>query len=172
MTTQILKYKDILKFATDAHGDQKRKYTNQLYITHPIEVAKLVEEEISTSFTKSIPHFESMIYASLLHDVLEDTEVTYEELRAFLFRTLTLDKAKKTLDLVIELTDIFTTESFPELNRAKRKDLEATRLGGVSLEAKLIKRMDMNHNTKSILQNDPKFAKVYLKEKNHLLKFL
>lgn len=58
-------------FATDAHGDidQRRKYTGEPYIVHPIAVAELV---------RSVPHTPEMIAAALLHDVVEDTPVTIE----------------------------------------------------------------------------------------------
>ena len=156
-------YKQILDFATKAHEGQKRKYTGDDYIVHPIEVSAMVATEGGS---------EAMIYAALLHDVLEDTSVSHEELRAFLFRTLYFPQAKSVLDMVVELTDVFTHEAFPDSNRAIRKALECTRLGGVSDGAKLVKRMDIAHNTISITKHDPKFSKLYLKEKKELLKVL
>lgn len=159
----MTKYKQILDFATKAHEGQKRKYTGDDYIVHPIAVSNLVSEITSD---------DSIIYASLLHDVLEDTSVSHEELRVFLFSTLGLTMAKSVLDMVVELTDVFTHEAFPSSNRAKRKALECARLGGVSEGAKLVKRMDILHNTISITKYDPKFSKLYLKEKKELLKVL
>ncbi len=156
-------HKQILDFATKAHEGQKRKYTGDDYIVHPIAVSNLVSE---------ITNDDSIIYAALLHDVLEDTSVDHEELRVFLFKILYFPHAKKVLDMVVELTDVFTHEAFPDLNRAKRKALECTRLSGVSEEAKLIKRMDILHNTISITKHDPKFSKLFLKEKRELLKVL
>jgi (p)ppGpp synthase/HD superfamily hydrolase len=158
-----LTYKQILDFSTKAHEGQKRKYTVEDYIVHPIAVSNLVGE---------VTNDESIIYAALLHDVLEDTKVSHEELRVFLFKTLYFPNAKKVLDMVVELTDVFTHEAFPSLNRAKRKALECARLGGVSDGAKLVKRMDIAHNTISITKHDPKFSKLYLKEKKELLKVL
>ena len=156
-------YRQILEFATSAHEFQKRKYTGEPYITHPISVANLVVENGGD---------ELLVWAALLHDVLEDTKVTHEELRAFLFTILYFPYAKKVLDIVVELTDVFTHEAFPKLNRAKRKELECIRLGGVSEDAKMVKRMDLAHNTKCITKNDPKFSKLYLKEMRELLKVL
>ncbi len=156
-------YKQILDFATKAHEGQKRKYTGDDYIVHPIEVGALVAKEGGS---------ETMVYAALLHDVLEDTSVSHEELRVFLFRTLYFPHAKQVLDMVVELTDVFTHEAFPSVNRAKRKAIECTRLGGVSDGAKLVKRMDIAHNTIRITKYDAKFSKLYLKEKEELLKVL
>ena len=156
-------YRQILEFATLAHGDQKRKYTSDAYITHPVAVATLVFKNGGD---------ELLVWSALLHDVLEDTKVTHEELRAFLFTILYFPYAKKVLDIVVELTDVFTHEAFPELNRAKRKELECARLSGVSEDAKLVKGMDISHNTKCITKHDPSFSKVYLKEMKNLLKVL
>lgn len=57
--------------ALDAHKDQRRK-TGEPYIYHPIEVAKIVANEIGLGATS--------IACALLHDVIEDSEYTYEDL--------------------------------------------------------------------------------------------
>ena len=150
----------VLRFAKDAHGGQLRKYTNDPYILHPIAVAEMVKDAGGD---------ENMVNAALLHDVLEDTNVTHSELRAFLFQRFVTVSASDILNLVVELTDVFTKEDFPDLNRKARKTLEATRLSNVSDRAKQIKRMDIEHNSESIMEHDPKFAKVFLEEKKLLL---
>ena len=150
----------VLRFAKDAHGGQLRKYTNDPYILHPLAVARMVKDAGGD---------ENMVNAALLHDVLEDTNVTHSELRAFLFRRFVAVDASDILNLVVELTDVFTKEDFPYLNRKARKTLEATRLSNVSDRAKQIKRMDIEHNSESIMEHDPKFAKVFLEEKKLLL---
>jgi GTP pyrophosphokinase len=58
--------------ALDAHKDQRRK-TGEPYIYHPIEVAKIVANEIGLGATS--------IACALLHDVIEDSEYTYEDLK-------------------------------------------------------------------------------------------
>tara|TARA_B100001093_G_scaffold48995_2_gene41621 strand:- start:4534 stop:5040 length:507 start_codon:yes stop_codon:yes gene_type:complete len=153
----------ILKFATGAHEGQKRKYSDEDYITHPIEVAKRVNH-------KHVD--EQMTAAALLHDVLEDTKVTHLEMRTFLHTVYSVEMAERVLSLVVELTDVFTHEDFPNMNRKSRKGLEALRLYYVSDDAKKIKLVDIEHNSESILKKDPKFAKVFLEEKKELLKYL
>lgn len=139
------------EFATKAHTGQKRKYTGDDYIVHPIAVAKLVAEKGGN---------EDQIVAALLHDTVEDTDVTYMDVYdAF---------GHEVAALVLQLTDVFTHEAYPELNRAIRKGMEADRLAEVSDEAKLIKLCDMINNTSTIVEHDPKFAEVYLVEKAHL----
>ncbi len=58
--------------ALDAHKDQRRK-SGEPYIYHPIEVAKIVANEIGLGATS--------IACALLHDVIEDSEYTYEDIK-------------------------------------------------------------------------------------------
>jgi guanosine-3',5'-bis(diphosphate) 3'-pyrophosphohydrolase len=57
--------------AVDAHKDQRRK-SGEAYIFHPIGVAKIVASEIGLGPTS--------IAAALMHDVVEDTEVTLDDI--------------------------------------------------------------------------------------------
>jgi len=58
--------------ALDAHKDQRRK-SGEPYIYHPIAVAKIVAKEIGLGATS--------IACALLHDVIEDSEYAYEDLK-------------------------------------------------------------------------------------------
>ncbi|MCF6201726.1 MAG: HD domain-containing protein, partial [Hydrogenimonas sp.] len=62
---------DALSFAKDAHEGQLRK-SGEPYIVHPILVAAI---------TASISSDETMVIAALLHDVVEDTAFTIEEIK-------------------------------------------------------------------------------------------
>ncbi|MBH1960531.1 MAG: bifunctional (p)ppGpp synthetase/guanosine-3',5'-bis(diphosphate) 3'-pyrophosphohydrolase [Flavobacteriia bacterium] len=75
--------------ALDAHKDQRRK-TGEPYIYHPIEVAKIVANEIGLGATS--------IACALLHDVIEDSEYTYEDINKIF--------GKKIADIVNGLTKI------------------------------------------------------------------
>lgn len=57
------------EFAYEAHGNQKRK-SGKLYITHPLAVTRILADLRMDAAT---------LAASLLHDVIEDTRITYEE---------------------------------------------------------------------------------------------
>ena len=140
-----------LKFSTAAHAavNQKRKYTGDDYIVHPIAVSNIVKENGGT---------EDMIAAALLHDTIEDTNVTKEQIAE--------EFGWKIFKLVVELTDVTKPA---DGNRATRKAIEAKRLGMASKEAQMIKLADLIDNTKSIFEHDPKFAKVYRQEKINLL---
>jgi GTP pyrophosphokinase len=65
--------------AVDAHSDQRRK-TGEPYIFHPIAVAKIVAMEIGLGATS--------IAAALLHDVVEDTEYTIEDMEQLFGETI------------------------------------------------------------------------------------
>lgn len=58
--------------AADAHKDMRRK-SGEPYILHPLAVARIVVEEIGLGVTSSI--------CALLHDVVEDTEITLEDIQ-------------------------------------------------------------------------------------------
>jgi (p)ppGpp synthase/HD superfamily hydrolase len=138
--------------AADAHKDQKRKYDGQPYIVHPQRVAARVAKHGGTP---------EMVAAALLHDTIEDTWVTYEYLLE--------EFGPEVADLVQELSDEYTHEAYPELNRAERKRLEARRLATISVKGQSIKYCDLIDNTWDITMQDPGFAKKYLQEKEVIL---
>lgn len=148
MTTQFERFAHaIAQVAHNAVG-QKRKYTGEDYIVHPEEVVAILKAHGVTD--------ESIICAAYLHDVLEDTRVTYSELE-FWFGN----------DVAMLVWDV--TDQCHEGNRAARKKAEAERLGSCCFAAKMIKLADMISNTKSIVEHDKDFAKVYMREKKNLL---
>lgn len=67
-------------FATKAHSGTTRKGTNVPYIVHPIEAAAIVS---------AMTDDEEIIAAAVLHDVLEDTEATREDLLVRFGRRIT-----------------------------------------------------------------------------------
>jgi (p)ppGpp synthase/HD superfamily hydrolase len=148
------------EFAHAAHDliNQKRKYTGESYWVHTDEVAAIVTEVTSD---------ENVIAAAHLHDTVEDCNIFPYEIV-----TISQNFGAQVAIYVRELTDVFTSKAFPDLNRATRKDLEAQRLGGISAEAQTIKVADLLSNTKSIVEHDAGFAKTYLKEKKKALTYL
>lgn len=60
-----------IEFAAKAHTDQFRKYTKIPYIVHPLGVAKILIESGCS---------EEVVLAGLLHDTVEDTEVTLDQI--------------------------------------------------------------------------------------------
>jgi len=150
----------VKNFADEAHGEQKRKYTPERYIVHPVRVM-----EICTKVTTGLPS----LAAALLHDVLEDTQVGKKELYAFLLRVMKEEEAKQTTTLVEELTDVYTKSAYPRWNRRKRKTKESGRIEKTSGESQTVKYADIIDNCKEIVEHDPDFAGVFLLECRSLL---
>lgn len=142
-------------FATAAHAavGQVRKYSGEPYIVHPLQVAGIVQAVGGT---------EDQICAALLHDVLEDTQVTEATLRTEFGDAIT--------DFVVGLTNV--SKQFPKENRATRKRLDKEALAKQPAEVQTIKLADLIANTESIVAEDPAFAKVYIPEKKELLEVL
>lgn len=146
-------------FTNEAHGDQRRRYSDDPYIVHPVRVMKECAH-----YTDDI----SVLCAAILHDVLEDTPVTESGLSDFLHHVMSPSDAARTLRHVVELTDVFTKASYPRMNRRSRKQHESKRLSRVSVEAQTIKYADIIDNT-DVTTNDPDFARTYLSEAKSFL---
>lgn len=157
----------LIDFITEKHGAQLRKYVNTPYYEHPIRVAMLVMKHV-----RPMPLF--AIEIALCHDLFEDTDCTYEELFNFLTTELKYSKfnAAKICDGVKHLTNEFTPEAYPDLNRKERKEKEKIRLSMAPWYCQTIKYADIIDNLPSIVKYDPKFAKVYVEEKIELLNFM
>lgn len=136
-------------FATTAHNGQVRKYTGLPYITHPEAVAEIV---------RSVPHTPEMIAAALLHDTIEDCGVSLDTIKSGF--------GPHVADLVYWLTDVSKPS---DGNRAKRKDIDRLHTSRAPAEAQTIKYADLIDNLFTIVEHDPDFAKVYLREKALLL---
>ncbi len=150
----------IREFADEAHGEQKRKYSGERYIVHPVRVMGTCRE-----YTLN----QTILAAALLHDVLEDTKVSKLKMNQFLVTLMTQEDAAQVLKLVSALTDVYTKEKFPLLNRKHRRSKEMERLQSIPGDAQTIKYADIIDNTMDITQNDPDFATVYLRECMNIL---
>jgi guanosine-3',5'-bis(diphosphate) 3'-pyrophosphohydrolase len=147
--------KEALEFARKAHAEQKRKFTEEPYIEHPKRVAELV---------RTVPHTPEMICAAYLHDVVEDTPISLEEIKKRF--------GNEVAELVEELTDEYMTEKYPHLNRKLRKEKEVERQAEMSIQAKTIKLADVIDNTRDIVGNDENFARRLLPEMEALTNVL
>jgi len=142
------------EFARAAHGgiDQRRKYSKEPYIVHPEAVARLV-----STVTDDAP----TIAAAWLHDVVEDTPVTIEQVE----EEFGSDIAR----LVADLTDVSRKS---DGNRAHRKAIDREHTARADPRAKTVKLADVIHNLGDIVNLAPDFAPVYLEEKVLLLAVL
>jgi (p)ppGpp synthase/HD superfamily hydrolase len=117
-----------LMLALEAHGDQKRKEAPVPYIVHPVEVALIVAQH---GFSDSV------IAAALVHDVVEDTPKTLEDVKKELGEEVAALVAPVTHDDSLSWED------------KKRAYIETVR--STSDEAKAISVADKIANAKSLL---------------------
>jgi len=154
---------NVLVFAATAHQGQTRKYKPEPYISHPIRVMELCKQ-----YSDNI----AMLSAALLHDVLEDTAITADELDRFLRANMTPEVARETFSNVIALTDVYIKKDYPQFNRKTRKKMELERLTMIPPDAQTIKYADIIDNSSEIAIHDPQFSHVLLKEYRQVLKRL
>lgn len=139
-------------FSAWKHRDQKRKYTGFPYFVHPEEVAHIV---------MSVSKDANMICAAYLHDTVEDTETTFEEIENLF--------GSEVKQLVWELTDASKPS---DGNRATRKAIDREHIWKASREGQIIKLADLISNSRDIWKYDKDFAVVYLREKRLILEGL
>lgn len=150
----------LIEFVKAQHGSQVRKYTGEPYYNHLIAVAN-ASEKTGVNYGWEI---------GLCHDLLEDTKCDRPTLFYGLVDLGYSETAAKFIGLaVIGLTDVFTTEAYPYLNRALRKRCEALRLHTIDRVSQIVKCCDLIDNTSSIVTHDPGFAKTYLSEKRDII---
>lgn len=141
-------------FATRAHGSiqQIRKYSGEPYITHPEAVARIVSEVTDDPLT---------IAAAWLHDVVEDTPVSLEEiLREF---------GEEVTRLVSDLTDVARPA---DGHRAARVAINRYHTALADPRAKTVKLADVIHNVGEMMVQNPGYAPRYAAEKRLLLEVL
>ena len=130
------------EFARDLHGPQLRK-DGSPFVTHPLAVAQIVAEEL---------HLDSeSIVAALLHDTIEDTEATHEQL-AKLFSPTIADLVEG----VSKLTRVHYTSKEEEQMENLRKMLMAM---SKDIRVILIKISDRLHNMRTMEYQTPEKQK-------------
>lgn len=126
---------EVLAFAAHKHRAQRRKDKEASpYINHPIALADVLANEGGVDDPVALS-------AAVLHDTIEDTETTYEELRERF--------AKEIADVVMEVTDDKLLE------KAERKERQVVHAPHLSQRAKLVKLADKICNLRDIASNPP-----------------
>lgn len=124
-----------LAFAAHKHRDQRRKGSlAPPYINHPIAVAQVLASEGGIEDA-------ALLMAAILHDTIEDTETTAEELRQTFGNAVT--------EIVLEVTDD------KSLKKEERKALQIAHAAGKSHAARLVKLADKISNLRDIAQDPP-----------------
>jgi guanosine-3',5'-bis(diphosphate) 3'-pyrophosphohydrolase len=127
---------DALAFAALKHRDQRRKDPEASpYINHPIALSRVLSVEAGL-------HDAKLLAAAVLHDTLEDTQTTFEELR---------ERFGKTVATVVrEVSDDRT------LSKVDRKRLQIEHAAHLSQRARLIKLADKICNVRDVASNPPR----------------
>ena len=123
--------RDAYALATEAHREQRRK-TGEPYIIHPIAVARIVAEELELGANPVI--------AAFLHDVVEDTDYTIEDIR------------ERFGDDVAFLVGVVTKHKKDKYEKSKQVDNYRQILASVQYDVRaiLIKLADRLHNMRTL----------------------
>ena len=124
-----------ISFSAKKHRFQRRKGGDaEPYINHPLEVANLI-----ASVGKVMDY--EILMAAVLHDTVEDTETTAEELTELF--------GENVCRMVLEVTD---DKSLP---KQRRKELQIEHAPHLSIGAKHIKLCDKISNVTDVLNSPP-----------------
>jgi len=144
MENRLLK---AVEFATVAHGDQKRKYTFEPYMVHPLRVAmRAWERGIGID----------AVIGAILHDVVEDTNVSLVDIEITFGPTVAA--------VVSGLTEAsLGLKGQPEWNRQARKELDRQKLAEEPPVVQELKLLDLIDNMATVPVSDG-FLWVFIKE--------
>ncbi|MDQ6620016.1 MAG: HD domain-containing protein [Pseudomonadota bacterium] len=125
---------EAVAFAAEKHRHQRRKDARASpYINHPIELAILLQREGVTDPVT--------LCAALLHDTIEDTETTPQELESAF--------GSAVAGVVLEVTDD------QHLSKERRKELQIEHAHQLSARARAVKLADKICNLRDIVKSPP-----------------
>jgi len=129
------KFIKAMAFAAHKHRDQRRKdVCASPYINHPIQLVDVLCNEAGVSDV-------NVLCAAILHDTIEDTETTAEELAEHFGQQIS--------NIVVEMSDD------TNLCRADRKQAQIYHAAELTDEAKLVKLADKICNLRDVADNPP-----------------
>ena len=143
MTEDISVILDAVQFAADRHGVQLRK-EGLPYITHPITVANTLSKK---------GYGLEFILTALFHDLVEDTETTYEEIEQWCEYHLKKTSLHKAIP---DAVDILTT-------RGKKDQAYFERIRENKI-ARIVKIVDRYHNLTTMKGLSEEWQKRYIEE--------
>jgi len=126
---------EAINFSAIKHKNQRRKGDDSAYINHPIGVAYILWNEGGIRDM-------NVLQAAVLHDTVEDTPTTFEEIEQ--------NFGTKIRDIVAEVTDD------KNLSKEKRKQHQIEHCSHSSKEAKLVKLADKLFNLRDLVSIPPK----------------
>jgi hypothetical protein len=135
MISELPRLTKALLFAADAHRNQRRKGAAQEpYLNHLIEVVDLVVQATNNADM-------DMVIAALLHDVVEDTPITYEN--------IVTTFGKRVAEIVRENSDDMS------LPKAERRRARIAGMALKSREARIVKMADIISNLRAVAVSPP-----------------
>jgi (p)ppGpp synthase/HD superfamily hydrolase len=144
---------EALRFATQKHNGQFRRGGAE-YITHPTAVADTIDRVKSSSH-----RIDDLKSAAYLHDTLEDTDTTYEEL------------LKQFGPVVMSLVHELTSDK-AELERLGKTEYLKRKFSGMSSWALVIKLADRLSNIGDLDEADKKWAIKYARQTKDIIEYL
>ena len=123
--------------AVDAHKDVRRK-SGEPYIFHPIAVARICSEEIGLGTTS--------IVCALLHDTVEDTHITLEDIEELFGK-----KAEKIIDGLTKIPEVFDENASVQAENFRKMILTISD----DIRVVLIKLADRLHNMRTLSSMRP-----------------
>ena len=148
----LSEYKEAYIYAAEKHIFQIRKFTKDPYMTHPEFVACMLIRYTTDK---------NMIKAALLHDTVENTSATIDEIEDLF--------GERVANLVFELT---TDEDLK--NEVGKKVYLTKKMNNMSEDAFLFKLLDRLHNVTDCLHNNTTydFREWYWKETRYIINHL
>lgn len=141
---------EIIEFIKNKHAGKMRKFSKEPYSVHPIRVAETL---------KQMNENNNLIKAAYLHDTIEDTNTTFEEISEKF--------GLKVANLVKELTS--DQSAIKEMGKAQYL---TKKMNSMSMEALTLKLADRLDNVSDLNASDLEFTRKYLKETQFILDHL
>ena len=133
----LVKILDAAVFAAEKHqGDVRKNKQRSPYITHPLLVAEAI---LRIGEIQNV----SILTAAILHDTIEDTETTTDDIRERF--------GEEVLSIILEVTDD------KSLSKMVRKRLQVAHATELSYEARVVKLADKLINCRDILNDPPEY---------------
>ena len=140
-------YEKALTFARNKHENQVRKFNGEPYVNHPIRVANIVKE-----FTSN----EDMLAAALLHDTIEDTNATIEDIK--------LEFNDNIANMVWGLTS-----DKDQIKKIGKTNYLSEKLNKMSSDELLIKLADRLDNVSDLSSEQQKWSTEYSLQTNNII---
>lgn len=123
-------------FAVNAHAGTERRGKGYPYIVHPMEAMEIVATMTAD---------QELLAAAALHDTVEDTDVTVEQLRA--------EFGERIASLVADESDVMPAGMTEEASWHQRKQAAIDRLSKASHDAKIVAMGDKLSNMRAIARD-------------------